>query len=120
MTECPTLLCRTGDLLLPASVRRVLETYWIGDDQSLLYVTNWSILHGLSGIATAALLLRYAPSRPVLWTAFWMHTAWELWQILVQNTHWWTLRGWVDIGMDTLLFMIGVQGFLLARKQWRL
>jgi hypothetical protein len=99
------VLCRTGDLLLPKSVRRVLETYWIGDSKSLVYVTNWTLVHFLSG----ALLAWLFPEMSYI-TAFWIHTAWELWQILVSNTPWWTLRGWIDIGMDTSVYMLGVWG----------
>lgn len=107
------MLCRTGDLLLPASVLRVLEVYWIGNDRSLLYLNTWSIVHAVSGVITALLLQRYAPGWPVVASSFWIHTAWELWQGLVRNTPWWTLRGWVDIGLDTTMFMLGV---LLARE----
>jgi hypothetical protein len=114
MPECRDVLCRTGDLLLPVSVRRVLEMYWIGNERSWVYITNWSIVHAISGVLTALLLQRYAARWPVVATSFWIHTAWELWQILVQNTPWWTLRGWVDIAMDTTLFMLGV---LLATRQ---
>jgi hypothetical protein len=101
--RCPDLLCRTGDLLLPLSVRRVLETYWIGDDRSLVYVTNWTFLHVLSGV----LVVLWNPSITYL-LAFWIHTAWEAWQILVRNTPWWTLRGQIDVVVDTLAYMLGV------------
>jgi hypothetical protein len=100
---CPDLLCRTGDLLLPMSVRKVLERYWIGDDTSLVYVTNWTFVHFFSGI----LLVRLFPTLSA-WGAFWIHTAAELWQILIRNTPWQTARGRMDVFVDTLVFMSGV------------
>lgn len=107
----PTLkdvLFLSGDLFLPKPVRSFLEHYWIGNDKSLVYVTNWSLVHFVSGIIVGWILLRYFAEYSYYWTAFWIHTFWEIWQVLVSNTPWWTLRGWVDVGMDTLLFMAGV------------
>ena len=107
----PTLrdaLFLSGDLFLPKSVREVLERYWIGNDRSLVYITNWSLMHVLSGILTGALLLRYAPTWNYYWTGFWIHTVWEIWQALVKNTPYWTLRGRIDILTDTVLFMGGM------------
>jgi hypothetical protein len=86
------------------SVRRVLERYWIGDDTSLIYVTNWTLVHFLTGI----FLVRMFPTLS-LWSAFWIHTAWELWQILIRNTPWWTARGRMDIFVDTLVYMAGAR-----------
>jgi hypothetical protein len=40
---------------------------------------------------------------------------WEIWQLAVQNTPW-TLRGILDIGMDTLLFMIGFLAYLQVTR----
>jgi hypothetical protein len=110
MTECQDILCRTGDLLLPKRIRSVLEEYWIGDDQSRLYLTNWSLVHLGSGV-----LLAWLFPTLTLWTAFSIHTAWELWQILVRNTPWWTLRGQLDVIVDTVLFLLGVHGVRALR-----
>lgn len=88
---------------MPTSVRRVLETYWIGNDQSLIYVTNWTLVHFLSGV-----LLVWAVPTVSGRTAFWVHSAWEAWQILVGNTPWRTTRGQLDVLVDTLFFMAGV------------
>jgi len=111
----PTLrdaLYLSGDLFLPKPMREVLERYWIGNDRTIIYITNWSLMHVLSGILTGYILLTYAPSYSYYSTGFVIHSAWELWQILVKNTPYHTLRGVVDIGMDTLLFMVGM-GFTL-------
>ena len=107
----PTLrdaLFLSGDLFLPTSVRTVLERYWIGNDRSLVYITNWSLMHILSGILTGWLLMRYAPDWDYYWSGFVIHSLWEVWQILVKNTPYWTLRGRIDVVMDTLLFMGGL------------
>jgi hypothetical protein len=107
----PTLrdiLYLSGDVFLPKRMRTVLERYHIGNDRSLVYVTNWSILHFFTGFLTGILLMSFFPTYDYYWTGFLVHTVWEIWQVLVSNTPWWTLRGWVDIGMDTLLFMLGM------------
>ena len=95
-------LCKTGDLLLPKPVRRILETYIVGDDNTLLYVTYWSLVHVLSGF-----LLVYLFNLSYL-NGFLIHTIAEIYQILVRNTPFHTLRGRVDIVTDTVLFMGGM------------
>lgn len=105
------ILFLSGDLFLPKSVRTVLEHYYIGNDRSLVYITNWSLIHFLSGILVAWGLVTWYPKTTPLWTGFLIHTMWEIWQLAVQNTPW-TLRGIIDVGMDTLLFMLGMAAFL--------
>jgi hypothetical protein len=107
----PTLkdfLFLSGDLFLPKSVRTVLEEYHLGNARSLFYVTNWSLLHIVSGLLVGHILLTYYPTYDYYTTGFWIHTVWELWQILVKNTPYWTLRGKIDVVVDTLLFMGGM------------
>lgn len=107
----PTLrdaLFLSGDLFLPKSVRTVLEHYWIGSDRSLLYVTNWSIIHLLSGILIGYILTTHFPEESYYSVGFWIHTLWEVWQIVVKNTPYWTLRGKLDVVTDTVLFMGGM------------
>jgi hypothetical protein len=107
----PTLkdaLMLSGDLFLPKSVRTVLERYWVGNDKSLVYITNWSLIHLLSGVVTGWVLLTYFPKYDYYWSGFWFHTVWEVWQIVVSNTPWWTLRGRIDVVTDTVMFMLGM------------
>ncbi len=98
----------SGDLFLPKSVRTFLEYYWVGNDQSLVYITNWSLMHVVSGVLIGYLLSTYWPNYAYYWTGFLIHSAAELWQIAVKNTQYWTLRGRVDVVTDTILFMIGM------------
>jgi hypothetical protein len=105
----PTLrdaLYLSGDLFLPKPIRSFLEVYHLGNDRSLIYINNWSLLHALSGVLVAWFLNTPDP----YWTGFLIHSVWELWQLLVRNTPW-SLRGLIDIGMDTLFFMAGMVGF---------
>lgn len=95
-------LCKTGDLLLPKSVRRNLETYVIGSDRTLFYVTYWSIMHFVSGV----LIVYFFDTS--YWNGFLIHTVWEVYQILVRNTPFHTLRGKLDVVVDTALFMAGM------------
>lgn len=94
-----------GDLFLPQSVKSFLEIYLIGNDRSLLYVNLWSLVHLLSGVLTAHFLTTS------FWTAFWIHTAWEVLQLVIKNTPW-TPRGFIDIVMDTGFFMGGFLAYL--------
>lgn len=102
------VLYLSGDVFLPLHVRKVLERYHFGNNKSLLYITNWSLIHLVSGFLLGLVLLSVYPSYDYYWTGFWIHTVWELWQILVSNTPWWTLRGQLDVVMDTALFMAGM------------
>jgi hypothetical protein len=107
-----TWLYRSGDVFLPASVRAVLERYHIGNDRSLFYITNWSLVHFLSGIVTGYILYNSFPTWSYYTTGFILHGLWELWQIYIGMTKWKTLRGQIDIGVDTAMFMMGMFLFL--------
>lgn len=115
MPTIKDLLFLSGDLFLPKRVRNVLETYHYGSDRSLVYITNWSLLHVLSGILVGYILIQYYPEYDYYWTGFWVHTIWEIWQILVKNTPYWTLRGRIDVVTDTVVYMLG-----MAFAKWAL
>jgi hypothetical protein len=102
------VLYLSGDVFLPKRMRTVLERYHVGNDRSLVYVTNWSILHFFTGFLVGILLMSFFPTYDYYWTGFWVHTIWEIWQILVSNTPWWTTRGQIDVVVDTLIFMLGM------------
>lgn len=97
-----------GDLFLPQPVKSFLEIYLVGNDRSLVYVNLWSLVHFFSGVLTAQLLTSSA------WTAFWIHTAWEILQLVIRNTPW-NARGFIDVVMDTVLFMGGFLAYLQVR-----
>jgi hypothetical protein len=111
----PTLndiLYRSGDVFLPLPARVFLETYLIGNDRSLFYITYWSWVHFGSGVLTAWILLSYYPRWNFYLTGFVVHTLWEFWQIFIGMTPWKTLRGQVDIAVDTAMFMLGMVFFM--------
>jgi hypothetical protein len=96
----------SGDLFLPAELRRVLEIYIIGNDSSTFYITIWSFMHLLSGVFFSFIsgsLTDYIT----------VHTIWELWQIYIKMTPIHTVRGVIDIFTDTIM---GIIGFLVSRK----
>jgi len=97
-----------GDLFLPQPVKSFLETYLVGNDQSLVYVTLWTVVHFFSGVLTAQFLTTS------LSVAFWIHTAWEVLQLVIKNTPW-TVRGFVDILVDTGFFLGGFLAYLQVR-----
>jgi len=94
----------SGDLFLPKEVRNILETYIIGNDTSLVYITLWSFMHSLSGV-----LFRFVNNS--LQDYIVVHTIWELWQIYIGMTPIHTARGVIDIFVDTLM---GIIGFMFA------
>jgi hypothetical protein len=112
----------SGDLYLPASVKEVLDTYIIGSDDSLFYITMWSIMHTLSGVFIALVLVVATPwsSLKSALIAFIIHSLWELWQWVIHNTPR-NLRGALDIVVDTLMFMLGftVTYYLVTTVQGR-
>lgn len=103
-SHCPPndFMCKTGDLLLPRPVLRFLETYIIGNDRSLVYISFWSVFHLGMGVVTA----RYITDS--YWNGLLIHSLAELYQIVVKNTPIETLRGKLDVVMDTVFFMTGM------------
>jgi hypothetical protein len=102
-----TILFQSGDLFLPKSLLRFLETYYVGSDTSLLYISNWTLVHCLVGVVLALNFFPSMTQKATLWRIFWIHSAWELWQIIGQNTPIHTLRGILDIIMDTSATLLG-------------
>jgi hypothetical protein len=117
MVDKESWIYRSGDFFLPKSVRQVLATYWIGNDKSIFYITNWTFVHLLSGVLTAHSLSKWFPSLPLVWTAFVVHTLWELWQMSIGMTKFETLRGQVDTVVDTIAFLIGVYLYMVYLKK---
>jgi hypothetical protein len=95
----------SGDLFLPKQIRSILETYIVGDDKSLIYITLWSIMHGLSGVIFYFVSDSFQGYLVI-------HTVWELWQIYIGMTPLHTIRGIIDIITDTIM---GSVGFLSTR-----
>lgn len=107
---------RSGDLFLGARLRRALETFLVGSYTSPVYITYWSVLHFVSGLLTAYVLMETNTKSPY-WIGFGLHTLWEGWQVLIGMAH--PLRltghnGLVDIVMDTVLFMVGMWVYEVA------
>jgi len=96
----------SGDLFLPKQVRNFLETYIVGNDKSLFYISFWSLMHCLSGI-----LFSFVSNS--LQDYIVIHTIWEIWQIYIKMTPIDTLRGAIDIFTDTFM---GILGFILGTR----
>jgi hypothetical protein len=105
----------SGDLFLPVNFNKILKTYLIGSDDTLFYITVWSIIHLISGICTALFFIQYTKFsvKYGLFTGFIIHSIWEAWQLLITNTPK-TLRGYMDMLIDTLLYMLGIMAVYLA------
>lgn len=92
----------SGDAFLPKWVRNILETYIIGDDTSYFYISLWSFVHMSTGVVYG-----YFTKWSVAFY-IWLHSIWELWQILIGMTNIDTLRGAIDIVVDTIMGVLGV------------
>jgi hypothetical protein len=107
------ILFRSGDLFLPTWLRNFLEYYYIGNSKSVFYVSNWSLVHFFTGMLVAGLFLKGEGRKgytrmEIIGITFLIHTLWELWQIYGKNTPIHTLRGQVDVLVDTVFYMVGV------------
>lgn len=109
------ILFKSGDLFLPKSVRSLLEYYYVGNDKTVFYITNWTVIHFLSGILFAY-LFKFFSIAEILISTFLVHSIWELWQIYGENTKISTLRGQVDVLVDTIAYMIGVCYYIYFKK----
>jgi hypothetical protein len=117
MPSLQDILFRSGDLFLPKQLRDILEYYYVGNDKSILYITNWTLIHFFSGVLVAWYLFEKMNSINVYIYSFIIHTIWELWQILGKNTPIYTLRGQVDIVVDTLSYMLGVFVYIYSKSR---
>lgn len=93
--------------------RYALLKYLIGNDNSLIYVTGWSLTHVLWGIIVGIIVLikqyhyHELTFGNYLLELIIIHSLWELFQFAIEITPYWTLRGWGDTATDTVLFMTG-------------
>lgn len=111
MPSYEDILFRSGDLFLPTWLRDFLEYYYIGNSKSVFYVSNWSFIHFFTGVLVAESLLKWRKGYTrfeIILITFLIHTLWELWQIYGKNTPIHTLRGQVDVLVDTMFYMAGV------------
>lgn len=110
-----SILFRSGDLFLRGPLLRFLNYYHVGNDTSVFYINNWSIVHFLSGVAFATYFQKKS-RRDILIYALVFHTLWELWQIYGRNTKIETDRGRIDVLVDTSAFLLGILVFLETKK----
>jgi hypothetical protein len=104
------ILKRSGDLFIYGDLKKLLDYYYIGNNNSIFYINNWSIIHFISGIIISLILKYiYKQSRnEIIIKSFIIHCIWEIWQIIILNTYIYKLRDQIDTLNDTILFMIGV------------
>lgn len=101
-----SLVYRSGDFFLPKDIVDYLNTYIVGNENSLYYLNYWHINHLLSGVFFAIVhLTLYKFYSPFL-TYLLLHTIWEIWQIFIGMTAL-DLRSFIDILNDTFFGSIG-------------
>lgn len=97
-----SLAYRSGDAFLPKKVVNMLGTYIVGDDHTLFYLNYWSIIHFSSGLVLGLVIRNISYGQALI-----IHLLWESWQLAIGMTKK-NLRGFLDAGVDTALFMLGV------------
>lgn len=117
MVSTRDVLYNSGYLFLPNRLQKFLMYYWVGNPSSTFYITNWSLVHFFSGILFGYLVNKYLiiqnnkkPANNYYFKMLMLHTTWEVWQIFIENSNPFVLSGhgnFVDIIMDTVLFMLG-------------
>jgi hypothetical protein len=111
------ILLHSGDLFLSPTINKFLLTDIIGDKNKTFYISNWSIVHLITGIIFGYIVDEYLvlDSSKLLidnyyFKMFMLHNIWELWQIFISMSNPFTLVGHnnlIDTILDTSLFMIG-------------
>lgn len=111
------IIYSSGDVFLPESIKKFLSIDIIGDHTKTFYISNWSVVHLLSGIIIGYIIIYNNFSKYGILTKkeyylkmFSLHTIWEMWQIFIGMSHPLKLTGQsnlIDIILDTLLFMFG-------------
>lgn len=111
------ILYDSGDVFLPSKLRNFLKQNIIGDSKHTFYISNWSIVHFLSGILFGYFINKYLiinDSKKIIsnyyFKMFMLHTTWECWQVFVEMSNPFSVTGpsnIVDTIMDTILFMLG-------------
>lgn len=102
-----SLVYRSGDAFLPQEITNKLSTYIVGDDHTLFYLNYWSIIHFSVGLTLGLVIKNISYGQALI-----IHLLWESWQLAIGMTKP-NSRGFLDAGVDTLLFMLG---FWLSKK----
>lgn len=111
------ILLHSGDIFLSPKVNKFLLTDLVGNKNETFYISNWSLVHLITGIIFGYIVNEYL----VLETStllidnyyfkmFILHTIWELWQVFISMSNPFKLIGHnnlIDTIVDTLLFMLG-------------
>jgi hypothetical protein len=111
------ILLHSGDIFLSPSINKFLLTDILGDSKKTFYISNWSIIHLISGIILGYIVNQYLvlnTSKLIIdnyyFKMFILHTVWEFWQIFIGMSDPFRLTGnsnLVDIILDTTLFILG-------------
>lgn len=103
------LLSRSGDLFLTGPIKKFLDIVLIGSYESGWYISNWSIMHMISGIIIGNYLKIY--KNPYIYGLI-FHTIWEIWQIVIGESKGHKKltgkSGLIDTIVDTLFFLLGM------------
>ena len=108
------VLLDSSRFFLPKDIDNFLNTYIVGSNDSLFYVSYWSIVHFTSGLVFGFMISKFLitkndshPMNDYYLKAIILHTVWELWQIFIESTDISKPRGMIDTVVDTVFFMMG-------------
>lgn len=113
MVDWNQIIYKSGDFLLPQSVKKVLDISLYKSSNYRFYVEVWHIVHFITGfiLGLAYISLGYGRNlKEYLLTLFIIHAIWEYWQIFIGMSK--PLRlsyhnNLFDIIFDTIVFMVG-------------
>lgn len=106
MVEKESWIYRSGDIWLPKQVVNMLDTYIVGNKKTLFYINYWHGMHFLSGVLFGLFQVYVVSFQHPFYVYFFLHTLWEAWQLWIRMTKQ-TIRGMIDIAMDTAIGLFG-------------
>ena len=105
------ILYNSGDVFLPENIKQILGTDIIGSSKKTFYVSGWSIIHFLNGIIIGFFYLYFKYDiKFYTISLLFIHTLWEIWQIIIGMAKPYKLTGrsnLIDSILDTVFFMSG-------------
>ncbi len=106
MIDKESWLYRSGDIWLPKQTVNYLNTYIVGNEESLFYLNYWHGMHFLSGVLFGLFHLFVFQFQHPFYVYFLVHTLWEAWQLGIGMTKE-NKRAIVDIFVDTCMGFLG-------------
>ena len=111
MADWNKIIYKSGDFLLPQSIKKVFDILLYKNSNYSFYVEVWHIVHFFSGFLIGLIYIYTGYSKDAyLWNLFIIHTIWEYWQVYIGMSKPFRLtyhNNLFDMMFDTFIFMVG-------------